>query len=132
MRVQKLTPNLIVRDVAASMDFYHKVLGLEPAIKVPDQPPYVFGSVANGSVEIFFNDQKAVAEDYPPLGAKPIGGSLTQFLEVDEGIEQLMESVKKAGAKIVMPLKEQFYGMREFAFEDPEGWIITIAEKIPK
>jgi hypothetical protein len=24
---------------------------------------------------------------------------------------------------------EQFYGMREFAFEDPEGWVITIAEK---
>jgi len=131
MRVQKLTPNLIVRDVAASMDFYHTVLGLEPAIKVPDQPPYVFGSVANGSVEIFFNDQKAVAEDYPPLGARPIGGSLTQFLEV-EGIEEVMASVQTAGAKIVMPLKEQFYGMREFAFEDPEGWIITIAEKIQK
>ena len=29
-----------------------------------------------------------------------------------------------------MPLKQQFYGMREFAFEDPEGWIITIAERI--
>jgi len=29
-----------------------------------------------------------------------------------------------------MPMKEQSYGMREFAFEDPEGWVITIAEKI--
>ena len=29
-----------------------------------------------------------------------------------------------------MPLKDQFYGMREFAFEDPEGWILTLAEKI--
>jgi uncharacterized glyoxalase superfamily protein PhnB len=29
-----------------------------------------------------------------------------------------------------MPMKEQFYGMREFAFEDPEGWVITIAGKI--
>lgn len=28
-----------------------------------------------------------------------------------------------------MAMKEQFYGMREFAFEDPEGWVITIAEK---
>jgi hypothetical protein len=26
--------------------------------------------------------------------------------------------------------EEQFYGMREFGFEDPEGWVITIAEKI--
>ncbi len=129
MKVQKLTPNLIVRDVAASMAFYQTVLGLEPAIKVPDEPPYVFVSVSNGSVEIFFNDQKAVAADYPPLGARPIGGSLTQFIEV-EGIQEVMAAVQKAGAKIVMPVKDQFYGMREFAFEDPEGWIITIAERI--
>ena len=129
MKFQKLTPNLIVRDVAASMDFYRSVLGFEPAITVPEQPPYVFGSVASGAVEIFFNDQKAVAEDYPALGAKPIGGRLTLFMEV-EGIEEILAVVQKSSAKITMPLKEQFYGMREFAFEDPEGWIITIAERV--
>lgn len=128
MKIEKLTPNLVVRDVAASMEFYRAVLGLQPAITVPDQPPYVFGSVTAGSVEILFNDQKAVAADYPALGAKPIGGSLTLFLEV-EGIEDALAAVQKSGAKITMPLKEQFYGMREFAFEDPEGWEVTIAER---
>jgi uncharacterized glyoxalase superfamily protein PhnB len=131
MKFQKLTPNLVVRDVAASMEFYHSVLGFQPAITVPDQAPYVFGSVTNGGVEIFFNDQKAVAEEYPALGAKPIGGSLTLFIEV-EGIEEILAAVKKSGARITMSLKEQFYGMREFAFEDPEGWIVTIAERIKK
>jgi hypothetical protein len=29
-----------------------------------------------------------------------------------------------------MPLKTQFYGIREFAFEDPEGWVLTIAERV--
>ena len=58
MKFQKLTPNLVVRDVAASMEFYRSVLGFQPAITVPEQPPYVFGSVTSGSVEIFFNDQK--------------------------------------------------------------------------
>jgi uncharacterized glyoxalase superfamily protein PhnB len=129
MKFQKLTPNLVVRDVAASMQFYKSVLGFQPAITVPDQAPYVFGSVTSGGVEIFFNDHKTVAEDYPALGAKPIGGSLTLFIEV-EGIEEILAAVKKNGAKITMPLKEQFYGMREFAFEDPEGWIVTIAERI--
>jgi uncharacterized glyoxalase superfamily protein PhnB len=129
MKFNKLTPNLVVHNVEASLNFYRSVLGFQPGFTVPDQPPYVFGSVTSGDVEIFFNDHKAVAEDYPALGAKPIGGSLTLFIEV-EGIAEVLAAVQKNGAKITMPLKDQFYGMREFAFEAPEGWIVTIAERI--
>ena len=107
MKFNKLTPNLVVRDVAASLQFYQSVLGFQPAITVPDQPPYVFGSVTNGAVEIFFNDQKAVAAEYPPLGNRPMGGALTLFIEV-EGIEEVLAAVQKSKAKIVMPLKTQF------------------------
>jgi uncharacterized glyoxalase superfamily protein PhnB len=85
--------------------------------------------VVNGKVEIFFNDFKAVEADYPALVSRPVGGTMTLFIEV-EGIEQVLAAVQKAGAKITMPLKTQFYGMREFAFEDPEGWTLTIAEKV--
>ena len=63
--------------------------------------------------------------------ASLIGGALTLFIEV-EGIEQILAAVQKSGAKITMPLKDQFYGMREFAFEDPEGWELTVAERIQK
>ena len=131
MKFQKLTPNLVVRDVAASMEFYRSVLGFQTTITVPDQPPYVFGAVTNGAVEIFFNDQKIVLEDYPALGARPIGGSLTLFIEI-EGIEELFAKVQQHGVKITMPMKDQFYGMREFAMEDLEGWVITFAERIKK
>jgi uncharacterized glyoxalase superfamily protein PhnB len=129
MEFKKLTPNLVVRDVEASLNFYRTTLGFQLGFTVPDQPPYVFGSVTSGGVEIFFNDQKAVLKEYPALAAKPTGGSLTLFIEV-EGIEEVLAAVKKSGAKITMPPKDQFYGMREFAFEDPEGWVITIAQRI--
>jgi lactoylglutathione lyase len=130
MKYTKLTPNLVVRDVQAAVHFYESVLGFQRAISVPDDPPFVFASVTNGAgVEIFFNDQKAVAEDYPPLARDPLGGTLTLFLEC-EGVEEILAAVEKSGARIVMPLKTQFYGMREFAFQDPEGWIVTVAEKI--
>ena len=33
-------------------------------------------------------------------------------------------------AKVIMPLKTQFYGMREFAVTDPDGHIITFAERV--
>jgi uncharacterized glyoxalase superfamily protein PhnB len=128
MKFNKLTPNLVVRDVASTMEFYQSVLGFQKAFTVPEEAPFVFGAVTNGSVEIFFNEQRAVAEDYPALGMKPIGGALTLYIEV-QGVEEVLAAVQKAGAKVTMPMKEQFYGMREFAFEDPEGWVLTIAER---
>jgi uncharacterized glyoxalase superfamily protein PhnB len=131
MTFKKLTPNLVVRDVAASLNFYRNLLGFDLGFTVPEQAPYVFGSVTSGAVEIFFNDHKAVAEDYPALGAHPIGGSLTLFIEV-EGIAELYQKLQQHGVRITMPMKDQFYGMREFACEAPEGWIITFAEKIPQ
>jgi len=129
MKYTKLTPNLVVRDVQAAIDFYTTVLGFKQAITVPDAPPYVFASVTAGDIEIFFNDQKAVAQDYPPLAKDPLGGTMTLFLEC-EGIEEVLRAVEKSGARVVMPLKTQFYGMREFAFMDPQGWTVTMAERV--
>jgi uncharacterized glyoxalase superfamily protein PhnB len=137
MKFKKLTPNLVVSDVEASMKFYQTVFGFQTGFAVPDNPPYVFGSVVSGSggsdggVEIFFNEKNAVEAEYPALVARPIGGTLTLYIEV-EGMEDILTAVKRSGAKITMPLKEQFYGMREFAFEDPEGWVVTIAERVAK
>jgi len=128
MQIKKLTPNLVVRNVEASLKFYREILGLETAITVPDQSPYIFASVSSGAVEIFFNDQTTVAAEYPQLAAT-IGGSLTLYMEVDS-LQAVLDPVQKARAKITMPVTEQFYGMKEFAFEDPDGYTITIAEKI--
>ena len=129
MKLQKLTPNLVVRDVAACMEYYCRVFGFQRGQTVPEQAPYVFGIVTHGNVEIFFNDHKAVAAERPDLAKRPIGGALTLYIEV-EGIEELLKTAQQQGAKITMPLKEQFYGMKEFGMEDPEGWEITFAERM--
>ena len=105
-----------------------EILGLETAITVPDQSPYVFASVSNGAVEIFFNDRKTVAAEYPKLAAA-IGASLTLYMEVDS-LQAVLDRVEKAKAKISMPVTQQFYGMKEFAFEDGDGYTITIAQKM--
>jgi len=133
MNFTKLTPNLIVRDVAASLHFYQSVLGLEQGMTVPDAAPFVFGSVTNGTVEIFFNDQKAVGEEDPELaGTNPpakLGGTLTLYLETD-AVDEVLRAVEKAKCRITMPIKTQFYGMREFAFQDPDGWTVTVAQRV--
>jgi uncharacterized glyoxalase superfamily protein PhnB len=35
----------------------------------------------------------------------------------------------KARVKVTMPLEKKFYGVTEFAFEDPDGYVITFSER---
>jgi uncharacterized glyoxalase superfamily protein PhnB len=129
---KKLTPNLIVDSVERSLAFYENVLGFTRGFTVPDASPFVFGSVVSGNLEIFFNEKTAAVKEYPSFGGRPIGLTGTLFIEmtgpvsIDAWHERL-----KSSAKIVMPLVTQFYGMREFAFEDPDGYVITFAERVP-
>jgi lactoylglutathione lyase len=126
---KKLTPNLLVANVERSLAFYENVLGFERGFTVPEQSPFVFASVTGGPVEIFFNDAAGAIKEYPAFGGKPIGATGTMYIEV-EGVDALHDRLK-ATVPIVMPLVKQFYGMREFAIEDPDGYVITFAERVP-
>ncbi len=64
----------------------------------------------------------------PNLVVRDVQAAL-HFYQSVLGIEHVLKAVEKAGANIVMPLKTQFYGMRKFAFQDPQGWIVTMAER---
>jgi lactoylglutathione lyase len=126
---KKLTPNLLVANVERSLAFYEGVLGFARGFTVPDQSPFVFASVTGGPVEIFFNDAAGAIKEYPAFGGKPIGATGTMYIEV-EGVDALHDRLKPT-VPIVMPLLTQFYGMREFAIEDPDGYVITFAERVP-
>jgi len=125
---KKLTPNLVVASVERSLAFYIDTLGFARGMTVPDESPFVFASVTSGPVEIFFNDIAAAIREYPAFAGKPIGTTGTMFIEL-EGVDALHERIK-AAVKIVVPLVTQFYGTREFAIEDPDGYVITFAERI--
>jgi catechol 2,3-dioxygenase-like lactoylglutathione lyase family enzyme len=125
--LKKLTPNLIVSDVARSVAFYRDVLGFTVEATVPDEAPYVFASVQSGPAEIFLNAPDPATAEYPAFKNRPIGGTLTLFMEV-AGIRQSHDALKDR-VRIVLPLEHKWYGVTEFAFEDPDGYVITFAER---
>jgi uncharacterized glyoxalase superfamily protein PhnB len=124
----KLTPNLLVSNVERSLAFYIDVLGFTRGMSVPDESPFVFASVTSGPVEIFFNDAATATKEYPAFAGKPLGASGTMYIEVD-AVDALHDQIKDR-VKVVMPLVTQFYGVREFAIEDPEGYVITLAQRV--
>jgi uncharacterized glyoxalase superfamily protein PhnB len=125
---KKLTPNLLVLSVERSLAFYETLLGFTRGMTVPDASPFVFASVTAGGVEIFFNEATTAVKEYPAFANKPIGATGTLFIEV-EGVDALHDRLK-SNVEIVMPIVTQFYGMREFAIADPDGYIITFAERV--
>ena len=48
---------------------------------------------------------------------------------ITAGIDALYESLRTR-ASVVMPLKNQFYGMREFGILDPDDYVIFFAQQL--
>ncbi len=125
--LSKLTPNLVVANVERSAEFYRDVLGFSVQMTVPDAPPFAFAIVTTGSVEVFLNSAESALSEYPAFASRPIGGTLTLFIEV-VNIQEAYEALKGT-VDVVMPLEKKWYGVTEFAFLDPDGYIITYAER---
>jgi uncharacterized glyoxalase superfamily protein PhnB len=127
--ISKLTPNLVVADVDRSLAFYRDVLGFAVQVTVPDAGPFVFAAVTHGNVEVFLNARDAAVAEYPAFSDRPVGGTLTLFMEVT-GVAGAYEALGPR-VTVVMPLEKKWYGSTEFAFLDPDGYVITFAERTP-
>jgi uncharacterized glyoxalase superfamily protein PhnB len=139
----KLTPNLLVASVERSLAFYIDVLGFTRGMTVPEKSPFVFASVTAGAVEIFFNDAATAAKEYPAFAGRPLGATGTMFIEIEAtpkrgpggpggpGEIDALHDRLKPQVTVVMPLVTQFYGLREFAIADPDGYVITFAQRVP-
>ena len=124
----KLTPNLLVANVERSLAFYVNTLGFTRAMTVPEESPFVFAGVASGTIEIFLNDAATAIKEYPAFGGRPIGATATLFIEV-EGVDALHDRLQ-SDVTIVMPIMTQFYGMREFAILDNNGYCLQFGQPL--
>jgi catechol 2,3-dioxygenase-like lactoylglutathione lyase family enzyme len=134
MKFSDVTPNLVVASVERSLAFYRDVLGFSLVTTVPEAAPFAFAWVQRDGVSVFLNSVDAVREDHAELGTRPIGGTAMLFivLEADTtavGVDALLAAIASR-VHVVMALKDQFYGMREFAIEDPDGYVITFAQRV--
>ena len=128
LQATKITPNLIVSSVEKSLAFYTDVLGFAKGMTVPEQSPFVFASVTSGPVEVFFNDRSTVTKESPQMAGLAFGGGNPMVVEVSD-IDALYARVHPR-ATVVMPIVTQWYGMREFAITDPDGYVITFAQRV--
>ena len=134
MKLTDVVPNLIVADIDRSTAFYREVLGFSVVATVPDQSPFVFVWLQRDEVSVFLNAQSAASEDLPHLAAQALGGTATLYVTIDatsehDGVDALYGAIANQ-CRVVLPLKTQFYGMREFGVADPDGYTLTFAQRV--
>jgi PhnB protein len=117
--------SLIVRDAKAAIDFYKKVFGAKHlySLTMPG------GAVAHGEFKIG-DTLVMIADENPQWGNKSpqsLGGSPVTLNVMVENPDATAAKAEKAGAKVVSPVTDHFYGFRSGRLQDPFGhiWIVS-------
>lgn len=121
-----VTPYLIVRDAAGVIDFYTRALGAQELMRMPGPG----GRIMHAEIKI--GDSILMLGDEPPdkpdcraphsTGAR----NVALYVYVPD-VDAAFKRAQGAGAKVVQPLTDMFWGDRAGTIEDPSGHQWTLA-----
>ncbi len=115
----RVTPHLVVRGGAAAIEFYKKAFGAKELRRMPGPDgKLMHAELQIGDSRVFLNDEFPDMGAISPLGYK--GTPVTLHLFVEDADKQFNQAVD-AGAQVVMPLADQFWGDRYGIVKDPYG-----------
>ena len=123
----RITPQLVTDNAAAAIDFYKRVFDAHEVDRYVDHKlgdRIVHATIRIGDSELSLSDE---SRDGKKAGPRALGGSpVILSLEVADAYA-VGERMVAAGAKVIYPIADQFYGERQGRLEDPFGhlWIIT-------
>ena len=117
-----VTPRLVVGDGAAAIDFYRAAFGAE-ALGEPFTDPD--GKVIHAEIRIGDSVVMITEEDAAP-GDRVTAIMATYWPDVDAAWQRALD----AGAEVIHPLQDQFYGERGGRLRDPFGQQWMLAERI--
>ena len=128
MNVKRITPVLLVKDIEPLIPFWVGRLGFAKTVEVPDGDKLGFVIFQKGSVEVMYQTYASVEKDAPAgMAAQARKGPTYLYMEVDD-LDAVLAAMKDV--KAVMPVRIAFYGMKEFAVQDPGGHFVTFAQAV--
>jgi PhnB protein len=122
---QSAAPRLRIKGAAAAIEFYKEAFGARETMRFEDE---LFG-IGHAEIQIG-NSMIMLAEESPQSdmpGPAALGGSpVTIELFVDDS-DAVVKQAVAAGAKLISPVEDQFYGYHTGKVEDPFGYTWTIS-----
>ena len=123
-----LTPYLAVEDASRAIEFYKEAFGAEEVVRMPGPD----GSVAHAELQI--GDSKLMLSDpFPQSNVRPPterGGPTASVFMYVEDVDATFDQAQEAGATVVSPLEDMFWGDRFGTLADPFGQVWSVATHI--
>jgi PhnB protein len=121
-----VTPRLVVRDGAAAIDFYRSAFGAEELgerFAGPDGT-LIHAEVRIGDSVVMITDEAA---DAAAKARSPDSAVTAIMATYWEDVDAAWERATAAGAQVIYPLADQFYGERGGRLRDPFGhqWMLS-------
>jgi PhnB protein len=123
-----VTPYLIISGAAKALEFYKKAFGATELLRMPHSDGRV------GHAELKIGDSRIMlADEFPEMNARSpqsLGGLPVSILLYVEDVDRVFNQAVAAGAKVVRPVQNQFYGNRMGGITDPFGHAWHIATHV--
>jgi len=125
MKFKKATPNIFVKDMNATIDFYKKLgFTVTNSVKSPEGD-LVWAQMDHEAVSFMFQTFASIENLWPQV-QRTDGGSLLLYIDMT-GIRAYYEKVK-TGVTVLTGLEKTFYGATEFSLCDNNNYLLTFAE----
>jgi PhnB protein len=123
-----ITPHIVVRGAARAAEWYAEALGAEERSRIPLPDGRLM------SVELWFGDAPVmVADEFPEMGVVSpltVGGTSTVLNLSTDDVEALWARALAAGAEVLHPLADAFWGDRHGQITDPFGHRWGLAQHV--
>jgi uncharacterized glyoxalase superfamily protein PhnB len=116
-----ISPMLAVRNMKQTIEFYKISLGFKMGTAFPDadNPEYIDLS-KDGMVLMFI-----LVENVGIGKEERLGVGVNIYMQIDGDIDEYYNELKNKGVKIVVDIKDEPYGIRDFTVKDIDGYKLT-------
>src|SRR5688572_22378227 len=125
---QPLSPYLIVNNASAAIEFYERAFGAREHFRLAEPNGKV------GHAELLIGKSRfMLADEYPDFDARSptsVGGTPVTIHLYVENVDAVVERATSAGAKVLRPLCDEFFGDRTATVYDPFGHRWHLATRI--
>jgi PhnB protein len=128
--IKEVFPYLRVRNAGAAIEFYTRAFGAREIFRLTEPSGRIgHAELSLGGITLM------VSEEYPEygiLGPQSVGGAGASLHLHVVNADALAERAVAAGATVLRPLADQFYGERSGTLLDPFGHEWMIGHEIEK